>query len=514
MLDRFPQHAAIDDQQAQGKQDQAETAPERAVTSEQPDDRGHERQGGKVQVTSRHQHQQCAWQTIGWQPRQRDERQREQRRRGADAQEELRRARQAVGEEHQPHARDHERGHVQLNALAPQRDGRSMAVPRPHERRQVLRRQPRHSDRRVVDEDELNQKARERDAASREKPRQRGAKLFAEAPEIRKERERDDRARPDAKRRMDGRGDAKQDRASPIPAGAERGDDEHAQGEANDAIGMLGADEEKRIDDPVLDRTCKEDQRGGADRQEDVAAQRVDHHGERLEREHAEHAADDERELQLAESREKSQREHVVQRRPEFGVVDVEDVVGRIRHESRHDLRGLDGHLPVWISDHPHAKAEDAADDEDPERAGHARKYVRIRRATPRARRFPPAFGRLNAKTRRRVLCLMRTSVLPCLRCEGSSSCWQRPWRTRRSLPAPMRLPLPATPPGRSRCSAWPRRGRSIRPPSSEPGSSSLERTSSRRRTWSTRSCSAVRAIPAIRFVSSGTSWRATGSIR
>jgi hypothetical protein len=77
MLDRFPQHAAIDDQQAQRKQDQAETAPERAVTAEQPDDRGHERQGGKVQVTSRHQHQQCAWQTIGWQPRQRDERQRE-----------------------------------------------------------------------------------------------------------------------------------------------------------------------------------------------------------------------------------------------------------------------------------------------------------------------------------------------------------------------------------------------------------------------------------------------------
>ena len=36
MLDRFPQHAAIDDQQAQGKQDQAETAPERAVTPNSP----------------------------------------------------------------------------------------------------------------------------------------------------------------------------------------------------------------------------------------------------------------------------------------------------------------------------------------------------------------------------------------------------------------------------------------------------------------------------------------------
>ena len=76
------------------------------------------------------------------------------------------------------------------------------------------------------------------------------------------------------------------------------------------------------------------------------------------------------------DARPKRDREHLVQHRPQSRVIDVEDVVGWVGDEPGDDLRGFHGDLPVGKPEHPDAKTENAAEEQDPEGAVHSRKYV------------------------------------------------------------------------------------------------------------------------------------------
>jgi hypothetical protein len=67
---------------------------------------------------------------------------------------------------------------------------------------------------------------------------------------------------------------------------------------------------------PYSAERVKKDQRRGANREKDVAAERIDEHGQRLERQHPHYAAHDERECDLTDAGSKPDRKQLVQDGP------------------------------------------------------------------------------------------------------------------------------------------------------------------------------------------------------
>ena len=251
-----------------------------------------------------------------------------------------------------------------------------MTIPQPDERREIAGRQPRHSCRGVRREGELDQQADERDTTARKKPRQRRTKHDAQPAEVRKHGKRNDRAGPRAKRWMDARRDTEQQGTRAIPARAEKCDRQHARRKAYDAVRVLGAQQKERIDGAVLGGARKEDERCGADGEKDVPAKCVDEQCKRLKRQHPLNAADDEGKRDLVDARAQCERQNLVQRRPQPRVIDVKNVVGRICDEPCDDLRRFHRDLPVGKPEHPDAKTQNAAQQQNPESAVHSGKYV------------------------------------------------------------------------------------------------------------------------------------------
>ena len=98
---------------------------------------------------------------------------------------------------------------------------------------------------------------------------------------------------------MHGRRDTERERAGPIRAGADERDDEHEPGQADDAVGVIGAEEHDRIRRPVFGGAGEEDQERCGERQPEIAAERPGEHRERLKARHAEDAAENLRQRDL-----------------------------------------------------------------------------------------------------------------------------------------------------------------------------------------------------------------------
>src|SRR5688572_32971148 len=66
---KFPEHAATGEKQADRHEQQRKTAPQLAPAAEKTDEKRHERQRGEVQIAARHKHQEYQWQPLWRNPR-------------------------------------------------------------------------------------------------------------------------------------------------------------------------------------------------------------------------------------------------------------------------------------------------------------------------------------------------------------------------------------------------------------------------------------------------------------
>ena len=55
----------------------------------------------------------------------------------------------------------------------------------------------------------------------------------------------------------------------------------------------------------------------------------------------------------------------LVQKRPDLGVIDVENIAGRIVNDARDHLRRFHGHLQGRHAEHPHDEPDEPADGQD-----------------------------------------------------------------------------------------------------------------------------------------------------
>ena len=90
-----------------------------------------------------------------------------------------------------------------------------------------------------------------------------------------------------------------------------------------------------------------------------VAAQRVNHHRQRLKRHHAEHAAQEERQADLGDPQAEERRQNLMEDGPELDVINEKWIRGGILDEAGDDLAGFDRHLPVREADQSDTEAQE-----------------------------------------------------------------------------------------------------------------------------------------------------------
>ena len=134
------------------------------------------------------------------------------------------------------------------------------------------------------------------------------AKLRAKAAKVREHGEEDCKGGPRTERRMDARRHPQQQGAGTIPAGAEHRDGQHTRRQADHPVCVFRAQQEQWVHGAVLGGAREENQRSGADGEQDVPAQRVDEQRQCLKREHSLYSADNQGKRELADARPKPER--------------------------------------------------------------------------------------------------------------------------------------------------------------------------------------------------------------
>ena len=167
---------------------------------------------------------------------------------------------------------------------------------------------------------------------------------------------------------MHGRSDAEQKATRSIAAGADERHGQHTKREANNPVRILRSQQKETVDRAVLGCACEKNQRRRADRDERVVTECVDHHRQRLERHHAEYAAQDERQANFREAGREQWRADLVQQRPQLDVIDEKGIAVRVLDEAGQHLRRFNRHLPVGEAGKAGAKPHQAADRQNPER--------------------------------------------------------------------------------------------------------------------------------------------------